>query len=147
MVDVTHDGNNGRTRLSGGSLLSLNLDTLQILFDLVLFQHFRRVTKLLDHEHRGVLVDRLVDGGHDAHVHQNLDDLGRLDRHLLRKLRDGDGLADTDFAHDGCRRHFKAMLTAVRRRLHRPAFHAALLLVARADVAGDVQLLTAHIGC
>ncbi len=142
MVDVTHDGNDGRTRLGSNSFLTLNLHTLQILFDLVLFQDLRRVTELFDHEHRGVLVDRLVDGGHDAHVHQYLDDLGRLDSHLSREVRDGDGLTDTDFAHDGSRRHFETVLAAVGRRLHRPALHTALFLVARAYVASNMQLLT-----
>jgi hypothetical protein len=52
------------------------------------------VAQLLDHQHRRVLVDRLVDGGHDAHVHQHLDDFGGLDGHLLRQLGDRDGLAD-----------------------------------------------------
>ena len=132
----------GRTRLGSNSFLTLNLHSLQILFDLVLFQDLRRVTELFDHEHRGVLVDRLVDGGHDAHVHQYLDDFGRLDSHLSREVRDGDGLTDTHFAHDGSRGHFETVFAAVGRRLHRPSLHTALFLVARAYVASNMQLLT-----
>ena len=107
VIDVTHDGDDRRTRLQ---VLGRRLRALQVLLDLVLLEHLRRVAHLLDHEHRGVLIDRLVDGRHDAHVHQDLDDFGRLDRHLLRELRDGDGLADADFAHDRRGRHLEAML-------------------------------------
>ena len=65
---------------------------------------------LLDDEHRGVLVDDLVDGRHDAHVHQHLDDLGGLHGHLLRELGDRDGLADGHFAHHRRGRHLEAVL-------------------------------------
>src|SRR6185437_11422798 len=100
------------------------------------------VTQLLDHQHRRVLIDRLVDGGHHAHVHQDLDDLVRLDGHLLSQLGNRGGLADPHFAHDRRRRHLKAML-ALRPGGDRPRFRPALLLVARADVARDMQLLAA----
>jgi hypothetical protein len=55
---------------------------------------------LCDHDHRGLLVEHLIDGHHAAHLHQRLDDLGRLDRHLVREIADGDGLRHHDFAHD-----------------------------------------------
>ena len=104
-------------------------------------QQLGGVAQLLDHEHRGVLLDRLVDGGHDAHVHQHLDDFGRLDRHLLRQLGHGDGLADRHLALDRRGRHLEAMLGLVAADRHGARLRALLLLVARADIAGDVQLL------
>ena len=48
------------------------------------------VAHLLDDEHGRVLVDRLVDRGHDAHVHHGLDDFVGLDGHALRQLGDRD---------------------------------------------------------
>src|SRR5207248_589360 len=100
---------------------------------------------VLDHEHRGVLVDRLGDGGHDAHVPERLDDLGRLHGHLLRQLRHRDGLADADLAHHRCGRHLESV-PALGGRRNGARLGAAFLLIARADVAGDVQLLAAVAG-
>jgi hypothetical protein len=37
------------------------------------------VAHFFHHDHRGVLVQRLVDGDHLAQLHQLLDDLGGLD--------------------------------------------------------------------
>src|SRR5580700_1978781 len=136
VIDVAHDGDHRRTRLE----LGFGLGPLQVHLDLVFLEHLGRMAELLDHQHRGVLVDRLVDGGHDTHVHEHLDHLGRLDGHLLRELRHRDGLADADFAHHRCGGHLEAVLALGRGR-HQPRLGATLLLVTRADVAGDVQLL------
>src|SRR6516225_1819891 len=141
VIDVAHDGDHRRTRLE----LRFRLRALQIRLDLVLLEDLRRVAHLLDHEHRGVLIDRLIDGCHDAHVHEHLDDLGRLDRHLLRELGDRDRLADAHLTHHGRGRHLEAMLSIGRGR-HGARLGAALLLVARADIGGDVQLLPAVAG-
>src|SRR5258708_19239628 len=100
------------------------------------------MAELLDHQDRGVLVDRLVDGGHDAHVHQHLDDFGRLDGHLLRELGDSDGFSDTDFTYHWRSGHLESM-PSFRGGLHGTTLRAALFLVAPAHVAGDMQLLTA----
>ena len=86
VVDVAHDGDHRRARRrllgrvrhrrpAGPPRSGLPCSSLG------------RVAHLLDHQHRRVLVDRLVDGGHHAHVHQRLDDFGGLDGHLLRQLR------------------------------------------------------------
>ena len=68
------------------------------------------VPHLLDHDHRGVLVEHLVDGDHGAELHQRLDDLGGLDRHLVRQIGDGDGFRHRDFAHDGLGRRRERVL-------------------------------------
>src|SRR5581483_3546285 len=139
MIDVTHDGHDRGTRLG---LCGLRLDALQILLDLVFLEELRGVTQLLDHEHRRVLIDRLIDGRHDAHVHEHLDDLGRLDGHLLRQLRDRDRLADTDLAHDGRGGHFEPV-PAIGGARYGSRFDASFLLVAGADIRRNVQLLPA----
>jgi hypothetical protein len=74
VVDVTHDGHDRRTRL----LVLGHMLALQVFFDLVALEHLGHVTHLFDHQRRGVAIDRLVDGGHDAHVHHGLDDFGGL---------------------------------------------------------------------
>ena len=48
----------------------------------------RLVAHFLDDDHRRLLVELLVDGDHLAQLHQLLDDLGRLDRHLVREFGD-----------------------------------------------------------
>ena len=47
----------------------------------------RGVAHFLDDDHRRLLVELLVDGDHLAQLHQLLDDLGGLDRHLVRRGR------------------------------------------------------------
>src|SRR5690606_23806187 len=49
------------------------------------------------HDHGGVLVQRLVDGDHLAHLHQHLDQLGRLHRHLVSQFGHSDGFWHRDF--------------------------------------------------
>jgi hypothetical protein len=56
-----------------------------------------------------VVIERLIDSRHDAHLEQRADYLGSLDRQLLRQVGDGNRLADGDFAHDRCGRTGKAM--------------------------------------
>src|SRR5205823_432697 len=138
VVDVAHDGDHRRARRH----LRLGLRALQVLLDLVLLEDLGSVAHLLDYQHRGVLVDRLIDGGHHAHVHQRLDDLVGLDGHLLCQLRHRDRLTDTDLVHQRRGRHLESMPPFGGRR-QRPRLGAALLLVARADISGDVQLLAA----
>src|ERR1700733_12832130 len=110
------------------------------MLDLVLAHDLGRVAHLLHHEHRGIRVEGLVDGRHHTEIHQHFDDLGRLDRHALRELADGDGLANHDLAVHGSRGHFKAARRNGRCR-PRARLYAALFLVARADIARDVQFL------
>ena len=47
------------------------------------------VAELLHHKFGGVGVQRLGDGGHDAHLHQRADQVGGLDAHPLGQLADG----------------------------------------------------------
>src|SRR6185437_60074 len=96
---------------------------------------------LLDHQHGGIALDRLVDRGHDAEIHQHGDDLGRLDRHSLRQFGHRDGLAERDLPPDRRGGHLEAML-GLRAGRHGARAQLFLLLMPRADVTGNVQLLT-----
>ena len=145
MVDVAHHGHDRRARQHCERRVGLPLQV--VLDDVFLAQH-RRVAHLLDHQHRGVLLDHLIDRRHHAHVHHDLDDFGGLDRHLLREFADGHRFADRHLAHHARGRHFEAML-GVRIAADRAAASVAgfLLLVPCADVAGDVQFLASVAGC
>jgi hypothetical protein len=68
-------------------------------FRIVQRRHDGLVAHFLDHDHGGVLVQRLVDGDHLAQLHQVLDHLGRLDRHLVRQFGHGDGFGHVHFQH------------------------------------------------
>ena len=139
VVDVAHDGHDRGTRMQFGGA---RFGSLQILLELVLLQNLGRVTHLLGHEYRSVLVDRLIDRGHHAHAEHHLDDFGGLDRHFLRQFLRRDRLADHHFALDRRLRQFERM-TRLEPDRHLAIAHALLLLEARADVAGDMQFLAA----
>ena len=69
MVDVAHDGDDRRTRLE--RLVRVDVHG-RVDID-VAFRHARDVVaEFLDQQLRGVLVDRLIDGDHHAHVEQRL---------------------------------------------------------------------------
>ena len=50
------------------------------------------MSHFLDDDHRGFLIEHLVDGHHRPHLHQCLDDLRCLDRHLVRQIGHGNRL-------------------------------------------------------
>ncbi len=100
VVDMTHDGDHRRT----GDLLAIELGglglRLQRGFRVGVLGANRVMAQFLDHQHRGVVVDGLVDGRHDAHLEQRLDHLGTLDGHLLGQVGDQVAVAYHDVAHD-----------------------------------------------
>ena len=138
VIDMAHDRDHGRPRQF---LDDRAIDALDIGLDLVVTEELGGVAHLLDHQHGGVLVDGLVDGGHQTQVHHDLDDFGGLDRHLLGEFLRGDRLADADLADDLRGRQLETV----------PLLHAhgrfaladALLLLAARRVATDVQFRTA----
>ena len=137
MIDVSHDRDHGR---AGDELFGPGLLALQALLDLIPLEQLGTVSELLDHQHRGIALDGLVDRGHDAEIHEHFDDFGRLDRHALRQLGHGDRLAERDLALDRRRRHLETVLGLGTHR-HGAGLQPLLLLVACADVARDVQFL------
>ena len=66
-------------------------------FWIVQRRHHRLVAHFFHHDHGGVLVQRLVDGDHLAHLHQGLDHFRRLDRHLVCQLCHRDGFRHMHF--------------------------------------------------
>jgi hypothetical protein len=117
------------------------LAALQAFLDLILAQQLGGVAEFLDHQHRRIALDRLIDGRHDAEVHQHLDDFGGLHCHLLRQLGHRDGLPERDLALDRRGGHLEGVLGLAAADRHGARLEPLLLLVARADVAGDMQLL------
>jgi hypothetical protein len=59
----------------------------------------RLVAHFLDDDHRRLLVELLVDGDHLAELHQLLDDLAGLHRHLVRQVGHRDGLGHVHLLH------------------------------------------------
>ena len=108
MVDVTHNGNNRRTRFCF-NLRSRRLGIRQKCLGTIQGRIFGDMTQLLHHDHRGFLIQHLIDGYHIPHLHQSLDHFGRLYRHLLRQRADGDGLGHHYLMHDRLRRRGKTM--------------------------------------
>ena len=62
------------------------------------------MAQFFNHKNGGILVKRLVDGHHHAHVHQNLDHFSGLDCEQLGKLGDDNGLGDRDITDYRCGR-------------------------------------------
>ena len=98
MIDVSHDRYHRRT----GFHVRFGVDDclFQIRLGIVALGSLRHVAQLTHQNHRGFLIEYLVDGDHRAHFHHDLDDLGRLHRHFLRELTDRDGFRHHHFAND-----------------------------------------------
>ena len=94
MINVSHHGHNRssgfwRTFLAGNRLLKALLDFFGAL------QH-HSVSELLDYQSRRVLVQHLVNVGHDPQIHQFFNHLTRFDSHLLGQIADRDVFRDID---------------------------------------------------
>ena len=98
MVDVTHDGHHRGTRQLRRILV---FDIIDEGIGIVEFGGKGTVPHFLDDDHRRFLVEHLVDGHHRAHLHQRLDDFGRLDRHLVRQIGDRNGFRHMHIMHHG----------------------------------------------
>src|SRR6059036_1644700 len=91
VVDVTHDGDDGRAQLelSGVEVLlveDFTFDGSDLEIDI----------ELVRDELRGRRIEQLVDGRHDAELEQRLDDLARLPSHLLGEFAHRDRLGHPD---------------------------------------------------
>ena len=113
MVDVTHDGDDRRTRQRLDVVRRLRLGQQRV--RIVELRGLRLVPHLLDQDHRRLLVEHLVDGDHRAHLHHRLDELGGLHRHLVREVGERDRLGHLDLADLRARglRDLVAFLVAV----------------------------------
>src|SRR5690606_5078882 len=106
VVDVAHHGHHRSAGLQV-ALLGTGDFLNQLLLDTVSGHWYRAVAQLGGHQHGGVLVDGLVDGGHGAHFHQLADNHGCFERHLLGQVADRDGVGDFHVVGDFFRRLFK----------------------------------------
>ena len=98
------------------------------------------MAELLDDQRRGLGVDGLVLGGHDAVLHQHLDHRGDALGHAVGQLLHRDGVGDVDLAHHLlalARVRLHAALLALLAALHRGHGTLAALLVGG---VGDGQL-------
>jgi len=100
MVDVAHDSHHGRARLQDDVLLVHFLRFGKQGIRIVELGGLGDVSHFLDHDHRGLLVEDLVDGDHRSELHQHLDHFGGLDRHLVCQVGNGNGLRHQHLAHD-----------------------------------------------
>ena len=91
VIDVAHDGDHGRARVA----FAFDLQRLlEIQLNLVVGDELDLVAHLLHQQNGGILVEDLVDRGHDTHAHQGLDRLAGLDAHALSQFADGGHFAD-----------------------------------------------------
>ena len=112
MIDMAHHGHHRRTRLGRGVGMRFGIDEEG--FRIVELGGDRLMAHVFNHDHRGVLIQHLVDGDHLAHLHQGLDHFGGLDRHLVRQIAHRDGFRYVDFAHRRFGRRHEGRLIVVR---------------------------------
>lgn len=97
VVDMSHDSDNRRTLFQAFGCIGHRL--------LDLFQvncHVLDLIAVLGGQDGGsVVVQRMVDGYHHAHLHQRLDQVGSLDAHALGQFAHADRLGDLDDTLDG----------------------------------------------
>ena len=111
MVDVTHHGNDGRTRQGFG--VALRGAVFQEGFGVVGGGGFADVAEFFHHNQRGILVERLVDGHHHAHLHQGFDHFHAFDCHFVCQIGHGNGFGHQHFVNDGFGRRLEAVLVGL----------------------------------
>ena len=111
MIHVTHNGHDRRTweQFHIGVLFMFIQERIRII-------QFRRkgfVTQLFYHNHRGVLVEYLVDRDHLPHFHQTFDDFGSFDRHFVRQIGHGNGFRHVNLVNHRLGRSGKSALIRI----------------------------------
>ena len=106
VIDVAHDRDDRRARERVADVRMLRF--LQQRIGIVELRGRRLVPHFLGEDHRRFLVEHLVDRHHLAELHQRLDDLGSLHRHLVREVGDGDRFRNRHVADDRARLHRRA---------------------------------------
>ena len=120
VVHVAHHSYDGRTRQH------FSIDRLGFVQEgigVVNRGGFADMPHFFHHQKRGVLVERLVDGYHHAHLHQGFDDFHAFHGHFVRQIGHGNGFGHQDFVHHGFGRRLETML--VRLEFEFLAFFAA----------------------
>ena len=95
MVNVSHDGDDRCSRLE---IFLFILKELQTFFFLFFFDlgNDDADAQIVRQNHNGILVDTLVDIGHDTHLHQRHDDLGCGYPDLFTEAGNGDRRGNRD---------------------------------------------------
>ncbi len=137
MIDVTHDRDYGSTRQGFDVRM---FDTLfQQCFRIVELGRMRRVAHLFDQNHRGFLIEHLVDGDHLAELHQMFDDFRRFHGHLVRKFGDGNRLRHMHFLDHRFGRRLEIGFAAIGMR-RTPSFRTgAPCITATAGIAAGLD--------
>ena len=123
VVDVTHDGDDGRARLERAFVVLL-ADKARL--DVGFGDALGRVAEFLHDELGGIGIDHIVDLVHLAFFHQVFDDVDGALGHAVGELLDGDDLGDHHLAHD---------LLAILRNAHRLELLALALALERGERA------------
>ena len=97
VVYVTHNRHHRWPCHQCASLWGWRLQTLK---HVIIGDAFDGVAKFVDNQFGGVSVDALAGRSHDAHFHQNADDVGASFRHAVGQFTHGDDFWHDDFATD-----------------------------------------------
>ena len=97
VVDVAHDGDDGRTGLEFGFRVFVQIQAL-FLFDLLGFIDDDGLAEFHTQQNGRFFVQVLVDVGHDAHLHEGHDGVGHGNFQLFAEAAHGDGYVDDDAA-------------------------------------------------
>ena len=117
VIDVAHDGDDGRTRLH----VVIGVGRVeQAFFNVGFGDALDCVAHFFGHELRRVGVDDVVDLVHRALLHQQADHVHRSLRHAVGEFLNGDRLGQHDFARDlffllGGAKAFQALHAATER--------------------------------
>ncbi len=108
---MAHDRDHRRARLVFAS--GRGFFFLEEGFRVVELGRHRGMAHFLDQDHGGFLIELLVDGDHLAQLHQMLDQLAGLDRHLVRQVGHADGFGHVHFLHREFGRRVVAVAAAL----------------------------------
>jgi hypothetical protein len=119
VIDVAHDGDHRRAGLH----LFGRIDVLIVAdIDVGFADAFDLVPEFGDEQFSRILVDRLIDGNHHAHLEQRLDEIGALFGHAVRQFLHGDRVGNDDFGIRCERFSFsRARFSAARLRARAPS--------------------------
>ena len=100
VVDMAHDGDDGRPRFEGRWVVDV---AAQAQLDVRIADPAQAMTEFVDDQFGGIGIQALVDRRHDPHLHQRLDDVRAALSHAAGQLLHGDALGNDDIADDAGR--------------------------------------------
>ena len=99
VVDVTHDGHHRRTRKSLSRIFFHHV--AQNRFRIIGLGSDRMMSHFFNHDHRGVLIEHLVNRHHLPHLHERLNHFGGFNGHLMSKISHADRFRHAHITHHG----------------------------------------------